>query len=143
MRYGRAMPRRLILPLVLLLSAPLMAQDGSDPAVRLAPEHRVALRCGAAFALVASDQQRAAPGADRWPPLAERGREYFVRTAARIMDEAALGRDAVRDLVVREVAALQAESAAAADPAAAFGAVMDQCLPLLDAALAPVPPATP
>ena len=49
--------------------------------------------CGsAAFALVANRQESGDPSVQQYPPLKERGGEFFVRASARVMDEAGLDR---------------------------------------------------
>jgi hypothetical protein len=48
------------------------------------------LRCSAAFAIVAKRQEAGDAQAKAWPPLAQRGSEFFVRASARVMDEAQL-----------------------------------------------------
>ncbi len=45
------------------------------------------LRCSAAFALVANRQLSGEEWALAYPPLAEQGREFFVRATARLADE--------------------------------------------------------
>ena len=69
----------------LLVAAPLAAQD--VPAVQLSLEQRMLLRCSAAFAMVAHGQDIGNAEALEYPPMEERGREFFVRASARIMDE--------------------------------------------------------
>lgn len=86
------------------LAAPLAAQtalpaEGAAPQVKLSLQQSAAVRCSAAFALGAG-LQKAGKGKD-WPPLAERGREFFVRASAQLMDETGMTRDAVGDLVQR------------------------------------------
>ena len=108
---------------------PATAQDA--PALSL--EQTMLLRCSAAFAIVANEQQRGAPGAGKYPPLAERGKEFFVRSSARLMDELQLSREALQALMFAEVEALQAQSAEAGDPAAYVDSVMQPCLAALDA----------
>ena len=87
----------LLAPLAALL---LAAAPPPPPAAasldRLTAEHHLALRCGAVFAITASEQARGLPQANKWPALATRGREFFVRSAARIMDETGLAREDVR-----------------------------------------------
>jgi len=99
---------------------------GAGPAPELSLEHRMMLRCSAAFALVAYRQGTGDAEADRYPPLKERGSEYFVRASARVMEEAGLDRAAIS-------AALQAEAHALAQRDA-LDAVMPVCLSVLDAA---------
>lgn len=120
--------------LVLALAAfagPVAAQQTG---ATLSLEQRMQVRCSAAFAIIASEQQRGAPGAGAWPPLGERGREFFVRASARLMDELGLGREGVSALLSAEVAALQQAAGEAADPAAHMEGVMQPCLAALDAA---------
>ena len=130
----------------MLLSAPLAA--AAPPATapstaaspdRLSAQHHVALRCGALFAITAGEQARGLPQARRWPVMAQRGREYFVRTAARIMDDTGATREEIRVAASREAQAVQRQVSAAADPAQAFATQMNACLPLLDTVV-PAPP---
>ena len=76
------------------------AADASEPAptmevVDLPIEQQTALRCGVAIA-IATEAQRArnAEGRD-WPDLVEgnRGREFFVRSMARLMDDTGMARE--------------------------------------------------
>lgn len=69
--------------------------------------------------------------------MGQRGREYFVRSSARLMDETGASREQIRQLVQREVVALQAESAGPGG--ATFPALARSCLVLLDQALPPKP----
>lgn len=108
------------------------AQTGAA-ASPLTEAHRTDLRCSAAFAIVALEQA----GSDMpqgWPPLAVRGKAFFADTGERVMREAGLPREAVRDLIAREVQALQQ----AADPDAALAALATPCVARLDAAVAPL-----
>ncbi|MGI9377411.1 MAG: hypothetical protein ACR2PC_15165 [Tsuneonella suprasediminis] len=91
------------------LAAPLAAQTtppASDtaPQAKLSLQQSAAVRCSAAFALGAG-LQKAGKGKD-WPPLAARGREFFVRTSAQLMDETGMTRDAVGHLVQRTASEL-------------------------------------
>ncbi len=97
-----------------------------------------ALRCSAAFGIVAQEQASGA-GSTRtdYPPLNQRGREFFVQTAARLMDVEQLGRPAVQLRLHAEVAKIKSEVSAAADPAARFKAIMTPCLSILDLTVPP------
>ncbi|PLK26887.1 hypothetical protein [Novosphingobium sp. TH158] len=122
-----------ILPLaaaLLVTAIPASAQQAPLPRLNLAQE--TTLRCSAAFGLVAFDQKRGAPGASEFPPLAERGREFFVRTTARLMDETGASREAVQALLKARVEELQKAPAGAAHAASSLKAVVRACLPLLD-----------
>lgn len=111
----------------LSMAAPATAQDA-------VVDLDTALRCSAAFGIVAAEQQRAGPARMGYPPLAERGREFFVQTGARLMDERKLTREQVQSQLQEEVARLQADSAT--DGGAGFRkSVMPSCLALLDATL--------
>ena len=122
--------RMKIVPLVLaLLTAPAAAQE--PPPLTL--EHRMLLRCSAAFAIVAGEQRRGVATALAYPPLAERGREYFVRSSVRLMDDLAITREQVEASLRGEVEALQKAAAEAADPAGYVDGVMQPCLAALEA----------
>lgn len=118
-----------LLPLA-LLAAPLSAQAGPSP---LPPEVQAGLRCGALFSVVAADQARQAPDVQDWPPLAVRGREFFVRISARAMDAGALDRPGLQALLQAEVTALRDASSRAA--------LKGPCLAMLDAAVPALPAA--
>ena len=94
-----------------------------------------AVRCSAAFGIVAAEQARGTTVARVYPPMAQRGREFFVQTGARLMDEQKLTRPQVQARMKAEVEGLQRQAAASADPAATMRGVMTPCLALLDATL--------
>ena len=75
----------------LFLAVPAWAQAAPVEPAPLSLQQSTALRCSAAFALGAALQNRGE--ATTWPPLAARGREFFVRALARLMDDAGLTRD--------------------------------------------------
>jgi len=109
------------------LHAVLLALQGAPAAPpALAPDQRALLRCAAAFALVAEGQARGAEEARRWPALAGRGREFFVRALAQVMDEARLDREAIAALAGAEARALAA--------AGEVDRIMPSCLAMLGAA---------
>ncbi len=123
---------RILLGSILLLSAlPVAAQTTAQPRLTLAQE--TTLRCSAAFGLIAYDQKRGAPGANAFPPLGERGREFFVRTTARLMDETGASRETVQALLKVRVGELQKGAVEAANPGEFVGRTVRACLPLLDA----------
>ena len=94
-----------------------------------------AVRCSAAFGIVAAQQARGLPGAQDYPALGQRGREFFVQTGARLMDEQKLTREQVQARMRAEALKLQSEVAASPDPGAAIRGVMTPCLTLLDAVM--------
>lgn len=96
------------------------------PAPALSLEQQSGLRCAAAFALVAQGQAAGDAEALAYPSLEERGREFFVRTAARLIDETGLDRDGVARL-------LSAEATRLAQEDGAIEQTMPACLLLLEA----------
>lgn len=113
-----------------LLAGPALAQAG-QPALSL--EQRMQVRCSAVFALVAGEQRRGVAAALAYPPLGERGKEYFARAGARLMDELRLSREQVEATLRGEAETLRAQSVQAADRAAFVDGVMQPCLIALDA----------
>ncbi len=132
--------KALILPFALLAAplAPQVSAQAPAPAARLDPELQTAVRCAALFSIVAGEQARQAPAAAGWPPLAERGREFFVRVGARVMDAAGLDRAGLGALMRAEAAALQPANGAGAAPGTAARSLREPCLAMLDATVPPV-----
>lgn len=109
--------------LALLAAAPLAAQPAPTPSLTI--EQRTGLRCAAAFAVTAQAQARGDAEARSLPALGTRGREFFVRFSAQLMDDTGLTRDAVAALLTAEAQALGAQGS--------VREVMPACLLLLDA----------
>ncbi len=109
------------------LPAALAAQDAAQDAapVQLSLEHRMLIRCSAAFAIVASGQENGNEQALTFPPMDGTGREFFVRSSAQVMDEAGLGREQIS-------AALSAEAQQLWDEDL-IDEVMPVCLRFLEA----------
>jgi hypothetical protein len=114
---------RPILALVLLAAPAAIPTASFAQAPALSLEHRMLLRCSAAFALIANRQSAGEAEALAFPPIAARGREYFVRASARVMDEALLDRAAVAQALETEARDLVANGTVAQ--------VMPVCLALL------------
>ena len=118
-----------LLPASLVMS-PVAAAQTQSPVVDL----DTALRCSALFGIIAAEQQRGvASSLADYPPLGQRGREFFVQTGARLMDAQKLTRDQAQQRFKSEVEKLQAEVIAAADPGARARTIAAPCLALLDA----------
>lgn len=100
---------------------------------RLSAAQQRDIDCVATLAIIANDQERGAPGAEDYPLVVERGRTWAGIVGERVMAEAALPREAVRDAILAAVAAQQARVKDVADPAEIVAAQMAICLPLLDA----------
>jgi hypothetical protein len=99
---------------------PLLAQEKAP----LSLEHRMLLRCSAAFALIAQGQEAGAEAARQYPPLGTRGKEFFVRSAAEVMDAARLDRAAINAALQREARDLAASRT--------LEQIMPVCLEALD-----------
>ena len=115
---------------VLLAAITLVAQSAAPPAAAVpAPltlEQQSALRCSVAVAMGADQQRAGLAGGKKWPDLTTRGREFFVRSLARLMDDAKLTRPMLAAHVQRETAQLKQPGR--------LDEVMPACLLLLDAA---------
>lgn len=121
---------RLLILAAALFAVPAAAQDARP---QLSLEQTMQLRCSAAFAIVAGEQQRGVASALAYPPLGERGREYFVRSGARLMDQLHLSREQLQAALRAEVEGLQKQSVEAGDPAAIVHGLMQPCLAALEA----------
>lgn len=120
--------KRLIFALA-LIAAPACAAD----APKLTLEQKTMLRCSAAFAIIANEQSRGIASAKAYPPLAERGKEYFVRAGAKLIADHQLTHEQVEALYRTEIKRLQDESFTAKDPQKFVVSLMQPCLLSLDA----------
>lgn len=109
--------------LTLLAAATLAAAPAAEPV--LTRPQAEALRCGVVFALGAKLQADKNPAANGWPSLGARGKEYFVRVTARLMDDTGASRDTLAAMAMRQIPALS-------DPVV-LAAAVPGCLPLLEA----------
>lgn len=91
------------------------------------------LHCAAAFAVAASEQARGSAAALALPPMAVRGKRFFADVGARAVEQGGMTQEAVRDLLVAEVTAMQRR--AAADPDRELTGEVRPCLVRLDAAV--------
>lgn len=87
-------------------SAQLAAQPQQSATITLNAEQRASLRCAAAFALVSHGQSIKNEAALKWPEMGEKGREYFVRASAQLMDETGATRAQISQLLSREAQSL-------------------------------------
>lgn len=125
---------RWLLPALLL--APLPAQAAPKP---LNPDQAGQLRCVAALAIIANDQQRGTGDWAGYPVLTARGIKFSDAVAEALMKETGQSRDALKVEVLAQVAALQKDATEAAVRAAA-----DPCIVMLDRVVpAPKPPTLP
>ncbi|WP_305097045.1 hypothetical protein [Croceibacterium aestuarii] len=95
--------RTILLTAVLLLAA---TGASAQQAAQLNADQKVLLRCSAAFALAANMQEHGDKTLGEIPELRARGKEYFVRAMASLMDQQSLDREQVSALLKAEVAAL-------------------------------------
>lgn len=139
MRLIRSLPA-ICAVLGVLISAPLNAAEpggqGTVPVV-LAEQHEV-LKCAAVFAVIASEQEAGSEIALAFPPMAWRGKEYFVQETAKVRSDAQLSNEALQTLLVAEAKALQDAATASGDPDATMTAAAAPCLSRLDASIPPL-----
>lgn len=112
-----------ILAALALAATPTLAAATQEPLPQLSLDHRMLLRCSAAFALAAYGQDNGNAAAMRYPALQERGREFFVRASVQVMDEAGLTREQVASAI-----AVEAQDLVDSDT---LEAVIPVCLTLL------------
>ena len=79
----------MIKPAAILLAAALCAAPALAAAPKL-PELDAQVHCALVFGQVAREQSQKLPRADRFPVMAGPGREFFVVTGARALDEKAV-----------------------------------------------------
>ncbi|MEL6529884.1 MAG: hypothetical protein AAFQ27_07970 [Pseudomonadota bacterium] len=108
-----------------LLAAQNPSAETPAPAIKLTQENKAAIRCSAAFAMVAHGQSIGNEAAQKWPDLGTRGREFFVVALAQLMDDTGLDRQGVSRLVSAEAQRLW--------DAGEVDAVMPACLLMLEA----------
>jgi hypothetical protein len=78
-----------------------------------------------AFAIVSGGQAKGEAQALKWPALGPRGREFFVRAMAQLMDATGRDRAAISALANAEAQALSANDE--------VGKIMPTCLVMLEA----------
>lgn len=125
--------------LLLLLSLQISSPGPEIVPLVLSDAQRSDLTCAAAFAIIASEQERGVTSALAYPNLVNRGRTYFVTTAERIVTETGSDDTIVGQALTEIVEQLQARAALSNDPAGVVDTVMAPCLQTLDIAV-PVPP---
>lgn len=111
-----------LLPLVFLAMQPAPAAEALDP---LPADQQGAIRCSAAFALIAERQRQGDEAALAYPPLGERGREFFVRSSAQVMDQSELDRAAITARLRSQAENIVAEGT--------LDQIMPPCLLMLEA----------
>ncbi|MBY6218810.1 hypothetical protein [Qipengyuania aquimaris] len=126
------MTRPLILLAALVHPASLAAQETDAPVdlPALTLEQQTNLRCGVVFGIVDGYQSRNDERALAYPTIAPRGREFFVRTTAKIMEDERFTRPVIVSHVGRQMASLETDGEHDFE---AIDEIMPACLSLLDA----------
>lgn len=122
--------------MALTLVAPMSATAQPAPAM---PDLDAQVRCAALFAIVAAEQNRKAPGSDRYPALQERGRDFFVSTGLRLIRERQMAEGQIEPYFRAQISVIQQDFGKADSPQARTDAEMAVCLKMLDA-VPPLPP---
>ncbi|HEX4846671.1 MAG TPA: hypothetical protein VFV30_00885 [Novosphingobium sp.] len=99
------------------------------------PDLDAQARCAALFALVARDQNFKVPGSERYPSMAEGGREFFIETGLRLLNERKMPEAELKPYFVALIDGIEKEHAAAPDPAARRASEMDGCLKMRERVL--------
>jgi len=124
-------------------AAAALVQGAAAPASGpLNPAQREQVECVAALAIVASEQQRGVPAAAAWPPLAERGARFAQVTGERLMAEAGMTKEAVRDAIIASVAAHQKAAGEAGAAKELPRDLVQGCVALMDRQTPPPAPPT-
>lgn len=119
------MIQTLLAATLLLVSAQSpQSEQTQPPAVQLMQEHAALLRCSAAFALVSYGQANGEATANAWPVIDPRGREFFVRSLAKIIDDTGLTREQLSQIAEAEAQRLIDENL--------LDSVMPGCLLMLE-----------
>lgn len=129
-----------------LLTMLAISQPGSGPSnevtTALTEIHKRDLSCVAAFAVVASEQERGIENALSYPLLTERGRIYAGQIGEKVMAETGQSREQVRDAILAAITDQQGQVKNVAEPNEVVAVEMAKCLPLLDVELPPKPKPT-
>ncbi|WOE75666.1 hypothetical protein [Alterisphingorhabdus coralli] len=136
----------IILPITMLVQ-PAAASEEPSATTEIAPltlEQKTDVRCAAAFATIAVQQQRGVPSSASYPSMEPRGREFFVDVGARLIEETGRSREQVQALFTAEAEVFQKAARDKDDPNSAVDAIMTPCLFRLDAEVPrPPPPSLP
>lgn len=100
------------------------------------------IRCVAVLAIMANEQQRGIGGWENYPSLAMRGAKFSDRVTEDLVKEKVRSRDGAREEVLAQVATLQAEATASADPSAMLREKARPCIAMLNAEVPPPQPPT-
>ena len=110
--------------LIAALTLPTLAAGPAPAPLTVGQTERI--RCVAALALVANDQQRGAPGWERFPWLPERGKHFAGVTGDALVTETGRDREAIKTEILTAIAVLQKT------PKPATEAIVRSCIALMD-----------
>ena len=130
----------MIKPTLLLFAAALVAVPFVAQAAPKLPDLDSQVHCALVFGQVTRNQSQKLPSADRFPPMAGPAREFFVRTAARTLDEKVATLETIEAYYLTRLTALQDGLAKDPDPAAALTREFAACLPQFQAVAPEVTP---
>ena len=120
----------MIKSVAILLAAALCAVPAlAQAAAPKLPELESQVHCALVFGQVAREQSQKLLRADRFPVMAGPGREFFVVTGARALDEKAVTLETIEAYYMSRFALLQDSLTKSANPAAALDREFAQCLP--------------
>ena len=120
----------MIKSVAILLAAALCAVPAlAQAAAPKLPELESQVHCALVFGQVAREQSQKLLRADRFPVMAGPGREFFVVTGARALDEKAVTLETIEAYYMSRFALLQDSLTKSANPAAALDRDFAQCLP--------------
>lgn len=129
---------------LVLAGAPLLAAAPVPAPVAqpLNADQAMRIRCVAALAIVASEQERGTGDWEGYPPLASDGATFAGIVGEAVMKETGRTREQVRDEILKAVAALQKQAVGSDDADGIAHAEADKCLPVLRAAVPAKPKPT-
>ena len=128
--------------IALALATLAAAPPAPLPPLSLNLEQVEQVRCVAALAIAANDQVRGAPGWVGFPWLPDRGKRFAGIIGDRLVVETKMTREAIRDNILREVAALQARAAASTNPQPETQSLVRSCIAMMDKVDPPKSPPT-
>lgn len=116
----------------LTLLNPFAAVAQTAASVAALPDLDAQVRCSALFAIVAADQKVKKPGADRFPNMEGIGRDFFISTGLRLIEERKLPPESLKDFYMARIGVIKSDHAKTADPARAMDTDMAACLKMAE-----------
>ncbi|MEP5937958.1 MAG: hypothetical protein ABJ239_06495 [Erythrobacter sp.] len=104
--------------------SPSAGEPSAAASEQLSLQNQAVVRCSAAFAMVSYGQSKGNADALKWPELGDRGKEFFVRALAGLIDDTGKSREEISQLVSAEAQQLSASGT--------INDVMPGCLLMLE-----------